>query len=318
MKISVLIPAYNAAATIGAAINSVLAQTVVPDEILVLDDGSTDETCRHLEVYQSRITIYRQANHGIAHALNFLCQQAKGDIFAFLDADDIWHPRYLQTQCQQIEQHPQAAASFTGHISFHSANGYAWDAPLPNNLSDAEVFEPLPFLKQYNSGSGIFCSWSLCCVPKRILNRLGREPFPVELTGATDFFLMHLLSHYGSMVYTGERLVAYRKTLGAVTSNRLKSTSSVVMACELLANALKEIPVGQEYEKLLKVVFAARRRNYSKFLMSAGRVSDARTQLKRSLKDMSSFLSVAKSMRLLISTYLPPILQPRWPAIIRK
>ena len=63
------------------------------------------------------------------------------------------------------------------------------------------------------------------------------------------------------------------------------------MACELLANALKEIPVGQEYEKLLKVVFAARRRNYSKFLMSAGRVSDARTQLKRSLKDMSSFLS---------------------------
>lgn len=318
MKISVLIPAYNAAATIDATINSVLAQTVAPDEILVLDDGSTDETCRHLAAYQSRVTIYRQSNHGVAHARNFLCQQAKGEIIAFLDADDIWHPQYLQTQCQQIERHPQAAVSFTGHVSFHGANGYAWEAPLPNNLLDVEVLDPMNFLKQYNSGSGNFGSWSYCCIPKQILIRLGREPFPVKIKVAEDLFLMNLLSHYGAVVYTGARLVAYRKTPGSLTSNRLESTQSVIMACELLAAALKEIPVGQEYEKLLKTVFAVRRRDYAKFLMSAGRASDARMQLKRSLKDANNFLALTKSMSLLLSTYLPPILQPRWPAIVRK
>src|ERR1035438_3408854 len=105
MKISVIIPAYNAAATIKATLEAVLSQTVSPHEVLVFDDGSTDNTADLLESYKPRVTVFRQSNQGAAHARNFLCAQARNDMLAFLDADDIWHPRYLEVQQRLIERH---------------------------------------------------------------------------------------------------------------------------------------------------------------------------------------------------------------------
>src|SRR5258708_3302796 len=101
MKISVVIPAYNGARTIGATLNSVLKQTVQPDEILVLNDGSTDDTAVVLEQYQN-ITVLDQENRGVAHARNVLSQQSTGDLVAFLDQDDLWHPRYLEVQLRSF------------------------------------------------------------------------------------------------------------------------------------------------------------------------------------------------------------------------
>jgi len=217
MKISVIIPAYNAALTIDAAIKSVLAQTVVPDEILVLDDGSTDNTFRHLEAHQPRATIFRQSNHGVAYARNFLCERARGEIVAFLDADDVWHPKYLETQRTMLKQCPEAVASFTGHVNFRGRGGYLWNDPLQDAMPNFEVIEPVHFLKRYNLCPGPFGSMSFCCIPKRILIRLGKEPFPVKLTSAEDFCLMNLLPLYGHIVYTGVPLVAYRETPGSLS-----------------------------------------------------------------------------------------------------
>ena len=104
MKICVIIPAYNASATIDATIQSVLDQTHLADEILVVDDGSTDDTFARLSAYGSKIKVFRQPNQGVACARNFLCHQATGDLVAFLDADDVWHPDYLKTQFNQFEQ----------------------------------------------------------------------------------------------------------------------------------------------------------------------------------------------------------------------
>jgi glycosyltransferase involved in cell wall biosynthesis len=97
-SVSVIIPAYNSAATIGRAIASVLAQTLTPLEIIVVDDGSKDETARILSEQYPTINLIMQQNAGAARARNKGVEMARGDLVAFLDADDAWHPQKLALQ----------------------------------------------------------------------------------------------------------------------------------------------------------------------------------------------------------------------------
>jgi hypothetical protein len=98
-KVSVIIPAYRAARTIGRAIDSVLAQThPAACEIVVVDDGSPDDTAAALAPYGSRVRLLRKPNGGAASARNLGIDQSAGDLVAFLDADDYWEPHKLQRQ----------------------------------------------------------------------------------------------------------------------------------------------------------------------------------------------------------------------------
>ena len=83
MKVSVLIPTYNSASFIQITLESVLHQTIAPTEILVMDDGSTDETISILGSYKPRISVFQQRNRGVADARNELCRRARGDLIAF-------------------------------------------------------------------------------------------------------------------------------------------------------------------------------------------------------------------------------------------
>jgi glycosyltransferase involved in cell wall biosynthesis len=98
MRISVAIAAYNAEAYLGEAIASVLGQTRVPDEVIVVDDGSTDRTPDILRGFGARILHLSQANRGQAVAINHALVHATGDALAFCDADDVWMPQKLEWQ----------------------------------------------------------------------------------------------------------------------------------------------------------------------------------------------------------------------------
>jgi cellulose synthase/poly-beta-1,6-N-acetylglucosamine synthase-like glycosyltransferase len=98
VTVSVVIPAYNAAATIAAAIESVLAQTRPPEEIIVVDDGSKDETSAVVERFGPIVRLLRQANAGCGQARNTGAREARGTWLAFLDADDLWLPTKLERQ----------------------------------------------------------------------------------------------------------------------------------------------------------------------------------------------------------------------------
>jgi glycosyltransferase involved in cell wall biosynthesis len=111
--VSVVIPTYNAARFLVDAIDSVLAQTYQPLEVLVVDDGSTDDTARVLEPYGGRIRYIRQTNGGPAKARNRGIREAKGELIAFLDADDQWLPEKLSKQWACHRAHPDAALSHT-------------------------------------------------------------------------------------------------------------------------------------------------------------------------------------------------------------
>ena len=96
--VSVIIPAYNAAAYVTRAIESALAQTYPPLEILVIDDGSSDRTAEIVERLPAPVRLIRKANGGPATARNLGALQARGNWLALLDADDLWFPDKLRTQ----------------------------------------------------------------------------------------------------------------------------------------------------------------------------------------------------------------------------
>jgi glycosyltransferase involved in cell wall biosynthesis len=98
MRISTIMAVYNTERYVALALDSVLAQTLSPAEIVVVDDGSTDGTPDVLRAYATRVQVIRQNNYGPARALNVAIAAATGDAFAFLDADDLWVPDKLQIQ----------------------------------------------------------------------------------------------------------------------------------------------------------------------------------------------------------------------------
>src|SRR5450755_820624 len=110
-RVSVIVPAYNAAVYLPHAIDSVLAQTFVDWEIVVVDDGSTDHTQSVVESYRpalaDKLQYIHQSNHGLPAARNTGIKAARGEFIALLDADDVWLPQRLERGVQVLDSDPE-------------------------------------------------------------------------------------------------------------------------------------------------------------------------------------------------------------------
>jgi glycosyltransferase involved in cell wall biosynthesis len=119
-EVSVIVPVRDGERYIGEAIDSILAQTAPPSEVLVVDDGSRDGTAAIVSRYEPPVRCIRRDRAGAAQAINDGLAQARGDAIAFLDADDVWAPRKLELQLAALEREPELDLVF-GHVEqFHS------------------------------------------------------------------------------------------------------------------------------------------------------------------------------------------------------
>ena len=114
--VSVIIPTYNRWPMVGEAIESVLAQSYRSWELIVVDDGSTDDTSERLALYGSKIKYISRQRSGVAAARNHGIASATGQYVAFLDSDDLWMPRKLEVQTAFMEQHPNVQICQTEEI----------------------------------------------------------------------------------------------------------------------------------------------------------------------------------------------------------
>lgn len=114
--VSVIIPTFNRAWAIGRAVDSVLAQDYRPFELIVVDDGSCDQTSEILACYGDRLSVIHQKNRGVSAARNQGIARAGGDLIAFLDSDDFWRPQKLSVQVDYFTSHPDALICQTGEI----------------------------------------------------------------------------------------------------------------------------------------------------------------------------------------------------------
>ena len=310
MKLTVAIPAYNAARTIRATVDSVLRQSLAPDEILVIDDGSTDETVSILKSYGPDISLIRQENRGSASARNLAYQEAGGDLIAWLDADDLWHPTYLETQARIFGARPDLAASFTAHVDFYGYLDYEWPTSAVGGVP-LEVIEPLSFLKRYHTATGVFGSPSFMCVPSAALERIGDEPFQGGI--ATDAYLCTWLPLLGPVGYSPAQLGAYRITQESISSDRVKTSGSAVDMFERMADHYQE-RASRDLLGAFESAFASQRRHYAKRLLGVGQTNEAREQLRIGLSQSKQAVSISKSLGLLLASYMPSRLQPAWPS----
>ncbi|MBC8377964.1 MAG: glycosyltransferase family 2 protein [Planctomycetes bacterium] len=117
MKISVVIPAYNAEKHIARAIESALAQTRPADEIIVVDDGSADTTAEVVRSFGDKVVLIQQENAGASVARNAGLEAATGDWIAFLDADDEWVSNKLELQIAHLKRNPDLVWSMSNYYT---------------------------------------------------------------------------------------------------------------------------------------------------------------------------------------------------------
>jgi len=149
--VSVIIPAYNSATHIADAIDSVLQQDYSPLEILVIDDGSTDNTIEIVESYGDRVRLIKQPNRGSAAARNNGIQNARGEYIAFLDADDIWWPRKIGYQLESLAQ-SNCTMAYSRFILWKADEGGVYSPPgiefaneTNQNLSRGNILTGYPY-----------------------------------------------------------------------------------------------------------------------------------------------------------------------------
>ncbi|MGU3576671.1 glycosyltransferase family 2 protein [Brucellaceae bacterium C25G] len=120
MDYSVVIPVYNGADTIEAAIASVLMQSPPPHKVIVIDDGSTDNTALVVAALDGPITLIRQQNSGPGAATTLGFTLVETALIATLDADDLWLPEKMSVQIKYLQNHPEVSAVFCPLANFHN------------------------------------------------------------------------------------------------------------------------------------------------------------------------------------------------------
>jgi len=138
--ISVVIPTYNRGWILKEAVDSVLAQKYPAYEVIVVDDGSTDDTAAILAGYGNRITMLRQENRGVSAARNRGVRKAGGNLLAFLDSDDLWLPGKLEAQADFFHAHPEMLICQTEETWVR--NGRRVNPKNRHKKPSGDIFEP--------------------------------------------------------------------------------------------------------------------------------------------------------------------------------
>jgi len=175
IDISVIIPSYNRAALLRRAVDSVLSQTHGPSEIIVVDDGSDDDTADIFENHYRHVDLIKQTHAGVSRARNTGILQSRGEWIALLDSDDEWHPNKLEYQVEWIKTHENCKIVHTDEIWIR--NGVRVN----------------PHKKHLKSGGHIFQKClPLCCISpssvlikKNVFNHVGL--FDESLPACEDY-----------------------------------------------------------------------------------------------------------------------------------
>jgi glycosyltransferase involved in cell wall biosynthesis len=199
--VSVVIPAYNAQEYIEEAIKSVLAQTYQNWEIIVVNDGSTDNTAAVVQQFGDAIHYIYQPNRGLSAARNAAILDARAEIIALLDADDLWETEFLEKMVVHLQQHQEAAAVYCG-FRYIDAQGQVVGYPQIKTVPPESFYETL------------ICkgNWLVPCsvvFRKRLAEEAGI--FDESLRASEDADLWARLSVSYPFIGVPEALVRYRR-----------------------------------------------------------------------------------------------------------
>jgi len=229
-RVSVVIPTYNCERFLKRTIDSALRQTYRDFEVIIVDDGSTDETQSLVATYGDVVRSVYQSNQGVSAARNAALSRATGEFIAYLDADDLWHPEKLANQVEYLDAHPACGFIHTEvsvideqdkiiHARFNQETG----RPVPQGKCVRDIL----------SRSHI---QTLTVVERRVVfDDVG--DFDLRLSVAEDYlhWIRIVLKGY-EIGYLSEPLGNYRWRAGSLTSGRRRTLSNFVQMYDIILN----------------------------------------------------------------------------------
>lgn len=257
-KVSVVIATYNRAHFIKDAVNSILAQTFSDYEIVIVDDGSKDNTKEIVQGYGEKVRYFYQANQGKSAAQNYAVSQSRGEYIALLDDDDIWLPNKLEIQMKGLEENPELGfvCSESDLIDEKGEFIRRWKRKPSNQETFASLYEEN------------FIQHSSVVVRKELLNVVGG--LDVALKTTEDYDLWLRLAKVCRFRYIDKSLVIYRQHAASKhlnTTQKLKDRVRVVSKPENMTHigfVQKKIRISREY-----CIHAQYFQDYGKFGMAS-------------------------------------------------
>lgn len=248
-RVSVVIPAFQCQSRITQTITRLEQQTFADFEIIVVNDGSTDETSamvRHLTNVNPRIRLIEQTNQGIAAARNRGIEAARGDVFAFLDDDDLWLPRKIELQLARLEAVPQAAVvSCFSALVDSDGRLLGWRL---GGKTEGDVYREMLEWDMISGGS-------VALVARRPLEEL--SGFDATLLDRADWDLWIRLARRHPFTCVPQTLVGYTRRPGSASRDYDRMIEA---GREVLAKARREDPGIRDREHralLARDLFAA-------------------------------------------------------------
>lgn len=241
-QVSVVIPAYNAAAFIAGAVESVLAQTFTDFEVIVVNDGSpdTNELERALAPFLEQIVYLKQENRGPSGARNAAIEAARGQYVALLDSDDVWLPDYLAQQMRLLKADPQLDLIY----------GDAWlfgDSTLAGKtfMEGAPSRGPVTFESLLRYESSIITS----CVVARRQALIDAGLFDEAFIRCEDFDLWLRLAHRGSRIsYHKQALARHRAHGESLAADAIRMVEAQI---KVLEKAITLLPLTTAQQELI-------------------------------------------------------------------
>lgn len=246
MLVSIIIPTFNRAATIGRAVESALSQTYHPTEIIVVDDGSTDQTPEALRQFGDAIRVVKQVNAGPSAARNRGVAHARGEIIAFLDSDDDWLPEKLERQLRLMRDQRLPCCICNASLTadgreFATSFGLAG---LKTEISDGVLTNPGAIL-----ATRFVLFNQVVAVRRDTFQRIGG--FRPELRILEDYDLAFRLALEGPWGIVSAPLVRkYEDTLGiGVLANR--NPVQRAQGWKLVLGGFLALPVSPDVQRLV-------------------------------------------------------------------
>jgi glycosyltransferase involved in cell wall biosynthesis len=211
-NISVVIPCYNAARFLAETLRSVLAQTRPPFEVIVVDDGSVDESAAVAKRFGAPVRVIRQPNQGESAARNRGIDGATGEWVAFLDADDVWAPEKLARQWAAVQGRPEIVCCHSGFYLFGAQTG---TPPAPDDVTN----------KSYEVESLLLTP--LVNTSTALVRRDLPTHFPIWTQYAEDMLYFTELSLHGGFAYVADALAGYRMHAAQQTKRKDSSVQNL-------------------------------------------------------------------------------------------
>jgi glycosyltransferase involved in cell wall biosynthesis len=186
--VSIVITTFNQARLLGATIESALAQDYPNFEVIVVDDGSTDDTRGVASGFEGRILYQHQQNQGIAGSRNTGVRLARGKYLAFLDGDDLWDPSKVSAQVRAAELHPEAGLIASNGVQF-SGTGIVRDSLLPDSMLTSDTTPTIGRFMETLLAENFIPTTSQVMIPSAVLAEVGESDPRIPRASDYDLYL---------------------------------------------------------------------------------------------------------------------------------